>query len=83
MSRVTRKLQQRYEVLTGQARELASRGVHEEADSCLQEALGVARQLAEAGEDAGRRQAEIDALRASWSSPRAMVRRRSSTWRMR
>lgn len=63
MSRVTGKLQHRYEVLTGQAREMASRGVHEEADSRLQEALGVARQLAEAGEDARRKQAEIDALR--------------------
>lgn len=63
MSRVTRKLQQRYEVLTGEARELAGRGLHEEADARLGEALDVARQLAEAGEDARRKQAEIDVLR--------------------
>jgi len=65
MRRVVRNLQQRYEVLTGQAKELAGQGLHGEADARLQEALDVARQLAEAGEDARRKQANIDVLRGN------------------
>ncbi len=65
MSRATRKLQQHYDALFRQAAELVGRGLHQEAGARLGEALGVARQLAEAGEDARRKQAEIDVLRGN------------------